>query len=160
MIKRPFFSLTLLLSLSIPCQADTLILKTGENIKGKLVKQDEKSYFLTLESTGEEKEVPISSVSIADLDPSAEGVAKSSVIFYSRQEKAASPKIAEPVRSSEPVSEPAPAPMNSVSDVLSKNDGNILKTTQETVALSNAKTAQVEKQLEELKKIADEATKS
>ena len=147
----------ILLFASHPSFADSLLLKTGETLKGTLVEKTDSAYVFQADSDGQKKEVPISSVYIADFSDSANNSPKGSAMFYqgngaytpsSKKDASGSDKNGDNGSSSDSSGTGMTifAPQNAV-----------LKKAQDTVALSNERTAEMEKRLEELKGIADGA---
>ena len=134
-------------------QADQIILKSGELLSGKILRKTDKSYIFQLDSDKNEIEVPISKTSIVSQDPSDKDTPKGSVILFSETR---SLKTVENTGDAEEVTNQA-APSGVQALPVYKSHFDVLKQAEDTVALSNARTAQVQKQLQELKEIADNA---
>ncbi len=146
--------LLIFLSFSPVCRADSLILKSGEVLRGHVFEKNEKSYLIELDSDKEKVEVPFSKVSIADLD--SEDNHKeygSSFIAYTKIGEAIS---SNPVESEKQTYRPV-AQTSTHSTGIFKSHSDILTKAQSTVADSNARAAASQKQMEELKAIAEAA---
>ncbi len=155
--KQLVLGLLLLLSCPVTCRADSIFLKSGEVLRGKVLAKSESSYSFRLDSNGGATEIPISNVYIADIDPSSDVGSKNSIILYSKSENGTKPTT-EGSKKREEAPTVTSSNSNSVRAINSHAD--ILKNAEQTVALSNARTAEMEKRLEELKNIADSANKS
>ena len=152
------FGLAFLLFFCAAGHADQLHLKSGPIMKGKVTAVNDNSYTFAKDPEGQIIEVPFSNVWIADIDP-ANTAARSHVIFFSESGRQArpSPPAAAPKRETGPMS--ATAIPTGDPSVAFKKSGDVLKYASDTVALSNARTKQMESQLEKLQEIANAADK-
>ncbi len=152
--KKLALSLALFLLYPVSGRADSLILKTGEILRGKLVSQNERSYTFALESGGKEIEVSAERVSIADIDPLSDKALKGSIIFYSKHGSDADSDTEESSnRTYRPIAEAG----DSLGGGGTGASIDVLKAAEQTVAMSNTRTDEMQKRLEELKTIADTA---
>ncbi len=158
--KTSLIFLLFLLWSSLPARADWIATKSGQTYKGKLIGKNENSYIFRVDSTGETVEIAATNLYMGDFDPDP----KASLKHYLTRESFAQegeegnrppppPKIVN--------SEPAPSTSDSSGQSMNllKKYGNVLKNAEDTVKLSNQRTEEVQKKLEELKNIADNANK-
>ncbi len=152
MIKHLSIGLLIFLSLPADARADSLILKSGEVLRGQVYEKNERSYFIELDADKEKVEIPLSRVSIADIDSAAKHKEYgSSFIAYTKTGEANSSAPVEPEKQTyRPVAVPnIPG--------ASKKQVGILAKAQQTVEDYNARTEATQKRLEEFKAIADAA---
>lgn len=142
-----------MLGFSVPCWADAFYLKTGEIVRGKLVEKKNGNYTL-LSSDGETVTLPAAMVSIADIDPASTAFPKGtvSVLAGGTEEDSEAPPAEN--RSRVLVNPPPTPPVETPAN---QSAMDVLKNAQETVELSNARTEQSQKNIEEMKMIADGA---
>ena len=153
MKTRSLTALFLLLLQTAPAAADTLILKTREILRGKLIEKTGETYLFKLDSDGEAVSIPVSKVLIADFDVPA-GVPSGTTSFYSTSKQRALPKKESRPENTETVS----APTTSAADGMPiKKYSNVIKNAEQTVALHNARVAQIDQQLAQMKEIAEGA---
>ncbi len=152
MIKRLSIGLMILLSLPADAQADSLILKSGEVLRGDVYEKNERSYFIELDADKQRVEVPLTRVSITDIDsPAKHKEYGSSFIAYTKTGETESVATEESEKQTyRPVAVPnIPG--------ASKKQVGILQKAQQTVEDYNARTAATQQRLEEFKAIADAA---
>ena len=146
--------LALLLGIFCPAaMADQIITKSGQIYKGKLLKTANKTYYFKTEKD-ETVEIPAESVYMGDFEPSEDSAFKSYLILHSNSKD--EEKTAETLPEVQP-DNPPPSTPDARGIVVLKPHGDALKLAQDTVALSNQRTAQMEQQIKELKTIADNA---
>lgn len=133
--------------------ADQIITKSGQVYKGRLLKTANKTYYFKTEKD-ETVEIPAESVYMGDFEPSKDSAFKSYLILHSNSKD--EEKTAEASAEAQPDNPPPSAPDARGIVVLKPHD-DVLKRAQDTVALSNQRTAQMEQQIKELKTIADNA---
>ncbi len=154
MIKHLAIGSLIFFSLPSIGHADSLILKSGEVLRGEVFEKNEKSYFIELDADKEKVEVPLSKVSIADIDTAAKHKEYgSSFIAFTKTGESESAK---PVEHEKQTYRPVALPVSGIPGV-SKSHADILTKAQRTVADSNARSEAAQKQLEEFKAIADAA---
>jgi hypothetical protein len=143
-----------LLALSSGAAADELYLKSGGVLRGHVKQFEDDVYTIELEG-GQLQDIGASSVSIADIAPDNPAM-KSRVILFSEAPKKDRPKRKKSDKkdSSDGSETIAPKPDPSADF---KKSGNVLKYAQDTVALANARTEQSQKNIEEMKAIAEAA---
>lgn len=152
MINRLSIGLLIFLSLPAVARADSLILKSGEILRGQVYEKNERSYFIELDSDKDRVEVPLSRVSIADIDsPVKHKEYGSSFIAYTKTGESES---ATPVEHEKQTYRPVAVP--NIPGASKKHVG-ILQKAQQTVEDYNARTAATQQRLEEFKAIADAA---
>jgi hypothetical protein len=155
MIKHLAIGSLIFFSLPSIGHADSLILKSGEVLRGEVFEKNEKSYFIELAADKEKVEVPLSKVSIADIDTAAKHKEYgSSFIAFTKTGESESAK---PVEHEKQTYRPVAVPGVAALPGISKSHTDILTKAQQTVADSNARTLATQKQLEEFKAIADAA---
>ncbi len=134
--------------------ADSLILKTGEVLRGKIADRNEKTYYIVLDSTGAKIDVPVSKVSIADItSPIGKISNKGSVIVFAKAGEVLTPIPAVSEQTYRPV---AAEPVKK-KPLFKLPGADILEKAEKTVAEANRRTEESQKQMEALKAIADAA---
>jgi hypothetical protein len=160
MSKKTFTFIMALSALLVPAasQADTFMLKSGQVIRGKLVGKTDNNYIVIEDGETEKKEIPIYSVSIADIDPSSKVFPKGSATRLGPPPEEGEKEAETTAPGTSALVVPAGA---TTLPTISKPRGgihkyaDILKNAEETVALHNARTEQINKSMEEMKAIAD-----
>ena len=132
--------------------ADVLYLKSGQVVRGQVTEIKDGIYTFKDGMDGSETQISEDNISIADIDPS-NPAAKSHVIFFSETAHESKASSDEDTAGRQTV---VVAPPGDPTDDFKKK-GDVLKYAQDPVKLSNERTAQVQKNVEELKKIADGA---
>lgn len=151
MKRRLLFTLVLFMAWPAACGADSFLLKSGEMVRGKLVEK-KGDIFVVLTGDGT-VEIPFSRIAIADIDPASEAMPKGNVSVIGTGRLM---EPAQPARDDRPVrviQDEAPQ----TPEVPHFANSGILKKAEDTVKLSNERTAATVKVLEEMKGIADAA---
>ena len=147
MNKPLALTLALLLIGPKPCLADTFLLKSGQQVTGKLVEKKEDKYIVQVRGSEERVELAVSQVSIADFDPNSEASPKGTLSLLTgpeaggKEEKETGSNVVFVSDSSIPL--------------LAKS--GILKDAHDTVELSNQRTAQTVEVINQMKDAAEAA---
>ena len=132
--------------------ADQLYLKSGEMLKGRVTAVHDASYTFVSDPENKTMEIPLANVAIADIDPSNPAAKSRLILFSTSSQKKSAPEEDKPSHEGG-----GPLVMVPAGDPKAefKKSGDVLKFAEDTVALSNARTAESQKQIEGLKQIAD-----
>ncbi len=153
---KTVFTVSLLFLAAVPSSwADVLFLKSGETLRGRVTEKNDASYTFVPEGQEEPVDVAFTRVSIADIDPTSAVGSKPSVILYSQSGTPSKSKGSLNIINEEEGVISSPGSTNSVVAIDSRV--GLLKKAEATVAQSNARTAEIEKRLMEIKDIADQA---
>jgi len=153
MNRQIALALTLLFFCPKPCHADTFLMKSGQQVTGKLVEKKGDKYIVKEQGSGEMLELPVFQVSIADIDPDSAAAPKGTLSILSGPDTGNKDDNSR----NEGVIIIAPPQKSATPEVPLLAKSGILKDAHDTVELSNQRTAQTIEVLNQMKDVADSA---